>query len=918
MSFKLTDFITVSNTGITTFGADGIFINRTGADAYLFFQNSGTNKGAIYGGDSSGNEGLRFFVGNNSDPSIVLTPSGNLGIGTSSPTNLNSQTSLTIQGASVSRLDLLGASGAGGGVVFGTASEFTVQANYGIPLVLDAGTTANMNFNIGGSTKLTISSGGDSTFNGNATFTKDQNADTSIKLFNPNTGTSTEATIYVTNSSANADGLFLGTLGTNTTTAGGFVQDGSVIGSGSGASGGLSIMTRASADMRFYTSGHTNERLRISSTGEATFKTTGNNGIINIGGSTYYSQLETNAILGGLKIKSVWGGANSGIIQFINGTNDNVRMHIADNGQVGIGTSSPGGIFDVSYDAAALNAPRLTDTRAFAINNGAGLDFLGKYNTAGNTARFGSIYGKKENATDGNNAGYLEFQTNNVARLTISSTGVATFSSDLLELVGTTPMINIKAGANVNGRGITFDYNGSFVAGSLINYGATGETRLSGGASGTSGYFLGFHTDGSERMRISSGGDATFSGNVFINSALPRIEMKLNGGTAGYVTIAGGNNQIVTGSVSGDMAFRVVNKSYLFSVDNGASSALTISSAGDVFLGPFKATPASTYNKFYYMKTAPYNWDCGNTYNPNYEIAAIGMGSTGPGQDDGTILFQTAINVCSNTAASVLTTKMEITPEGVVAINTPVSGTNKLQIQGGIIVWYDSNFTRSSTLGYDGLYNAGQNGYLWTTTAHDWLIGTNDTVRLRISSTGHVGIGGTSTSSKLYMYGSINGYLTHFYNDGNDANYGGIRLNGGANNGSGTTYYIRCDDGDATEVGGLRNNNGTFQLYDSSDRSLKENIEDTDIKGLDRINALKVRKFNWKKNGILNVAGFVAQEVENVIPEASSPMDSGLLSVSVTSMVPTLVKAIQEQQTIIESQKSLIDSLTTRIEALED
>ena len=169
MSFKLTDFITVSNTGVTTFGSDGVLINRTGADSYLFFQNSGTNRGAIYGGDPSGNAGLRFYIANNSDPSIVLTSVGNVGIGTTSPTNLSSQTSLTIQGASVSRLDLLGASGAGGGVVFGTATAFTVQGNYGIPLVLDAGDTADMNFNIGGSSKLTIASGGAATFSSSVT-----------------------------------------------------------------------------------------------------------------------------------------------------------------------------------------------------------------------------------------------------------------------------------------------------------------------------------------------------------------------------------------------------------------------------------------------------------------------------------------------------------------------------------------------------------------------------------------------------------------------------------------------------------------------------------------------------------------------------------------------------------------------------
>ena len=185
--------------------------------------------------------------------------------------------------------------------------------------------------------------------------------------------------------------------------------------------------------------------------------------------------------------------------------------------------------------------------------------------------------------------------------------------------------------------------------------------------------------------------------------------------------------------------------------------------------------------------------------------------------------------------------------------------------------------------------------------------------KMRLASGGNLSIGSGANNAKFFVYGNNHGgtgyYLGYFYNDGNGQDRYGVRINGGANDGSGTTVYLRCDDGDATEVGGLKNVSGTFQLFDSSDISLKENIEDTDIKGLERVNALKVRKFNWKKNGILNVAGFVAQEVENAIPEASSPMDSGLLSVSVTSMIPTLVKAIQEQQAQIELLKQEVESL---------
>ena len=43
--------------------------------------------------------------------------------------------------------------------------------------------------------------------------------------------------------------------------------------------------------------------------------------------------------------------------------------------------------------------------------------------------------------------------------------------------------------------------------------------------------------------------------------------------------------------------------------------------------------------------------------------------------------------------------------------------------------------------------------------------------------------------------------------------------------------------------------NGTFTLYDNSDRRLKDNIRDTEINGTDIVNIIKVRDFEWKKSG---------------------------------------------------------------------
>ena len=102
-----------------------------------------------------------------------------------------------------------------------------------------------------------------------------------------------------------------------------------------------------------------------------------------------------------------------------------------------------------------------------------------------------------------------------------------------------------------------------------------------------------------------------------------------------------------------------------------------------------------------------------------------------------------------------------------------------------------------------------------------------------------------------------------------------------------------------------------------SDERLKENIVDIDT-GLAEIMALKPRKFDWKEgegSNEKNVAGFVAQEVETVLPNLIGSFKHDDLpdakSLKMGDMVPTLVKAIQEQQTLIES-------LTARITALEN
>ena len=117
-----------------------------------------------------------------------------------------------------------------------------------------------------------IYAGAASYFADTITAVKSLNGDFSNFITNVNAGTASEATLYISNAGTGATSATLGVTGTGYTTTGGFVQDAGVVSSGTGLSGGLSIMARAaSSDIRFYAGAHTNLVATLASTGAATF-----------------------------------------------------------------------------------------------------------------------------------------------------------------------------------------------------------------------------------------------------------------------------------------------------------------------------------------------------------------------------------------------------------------------------------------------------------------------------------------------------------------------------------------------------------------------------------------------------------------------------------------------------------------------
>ena len=87
-----------------------------------------------------------------------------------------------------------------------------------------------------------------------------------------------------------------------------------------------------------------------------------------------------------------------------------------------------------------------------------------------------------------------------------------------------------------------------------------------------------------------------------------------------------------------------------------------------------------------------------------------------------------------------------------------------------------------------------------------------------------------------------------------------------------------------------------------SDRKLKENIEPTTVKALDKINALNLVEFDYIKDKTHEEIGLIAQEVLNIIPGAVEKYEGedNHLTINYSKFVPYLIKAIQELNSKLE------------------
>ncbi|HEU4161544.1 TPA: tail fiber domain-containing protein [Streptococcus pneumoniae] len=96
-----------------------------------------------------------------------------------------------------------------------------------------------------------------------------------------------------------------------------------------------------------------------------------------------------------------------------------------------------------------------------------------------------------------------------------------------------------------------------------------------------------------------------------------------------------------------------------------------------------------------------------------------------------------------------------------------------------------------------------------------------------------------------------------------------------------------------------------YWMEQKSDRRLKENITDTAVKALDKINRLRMVAFDFIENKKHEEIGLIAQEAETIVPRIVSrdpENPDGYLHIDYTALVPYLIKAIQELNQKIENE----------------
>lgn len=590
-----------------------------------------------------------------------------------------------------------------------------------------------------------------------------------------------------------------------------------------------------------------------------------------------------------------WQGVSASL-NFIVNAGASERMRITSVGNTGINTSIPETRLQIeditkvltnNVAGVAQGTLSLVSTDAQAANIGASLVFGGNYIDSNSTRiAYAAITGRKSNGTTSNADGYLSFLTWRTSGLT--------------EAMRITSAGNVGIGTNSAGTRLYVDYTTNGSDGIV-------SRNLSAGTSAF-GYVGAFNnlTNGID-LRSYSSTHASFPSTSVIQSS--------SGQTGGTIITQSGANPI--------------------RFNTNASERMRILGTGEVGIGTTTPSFPLSFGTGLGNKIALYDASSGNGYGFGVQPSLLQMFSNAVGDD---ITFG-----YGNSASMVRNVTFKGTGNVGIGTTAPV---DKLDVNGSIRF-------RANTPSFTGAIDSGVLDFVPTSifptdpqirlaaigtatvgSSICFITGLSTTVaeRMRITSSGFVGIGTTAPTYRLQVSDTI-ASVTAFGNFAALQSIGGTGYRWSLNNDSTfrlqyttngfstiTTPLFVTSNGalgvgvTPTNTAGRLEAANDIVAFSSSDKRWKTNIKNIDSP-LEKISQINGVEFDWIEDEPVHGnkghdIGVIAQEIEKILPDAVQTRESGMKAVKYEKVIPLLIEAVKEQQKQIEELKQLLNGFT--------
>jgi hypothetical protein len=427
---------------------------------------------------------------------------------------------------------------------------------------------------------------------------------------------------------------------------------------------------------------------------------------------------------------------------------------------------------------------------------------------------------------------------------------------------------------------------------------------------------LTFGTNSTERVRITAGG------NVGIGTNTPNALLHTNG------TGTGGGNVVFVGSYKssnlGSPPVSGAGTRMMWYPDKAAFRAGRVDGTQWNFNNIGNHSSAWGYNT---ISAADYStaWGNSSSATQNYATAwglntnATGVASTAWGG--------------STTASGSVATAFGFATTAPSYAETVMGRYNTLYTPDGITIWNSndrlfvigngtSTSNRSDALtvmknGNVGIRASNPNARLQVNapTGEDALrIQVNNSTKLLIASNGNVGIGSFNTpdAALQVFHPNISNEGIRIQNLGANARHWTIHTN----NGAGTLILYSSING-STPVGNFNGSTGAYSA--TSNRHLKTDITILNADVLARVKHLEPSRYRYLRdpNNQFTI-GFIAEDIQPLFPELVETVgeEGENMAVNYAGFSVVAIKAIQEQQKVIEAMMGIIENQNERIEEL--